>query len=82
MWPALGNFGSNAVLLAAGAASATLATDPSASPTAAFTGLLPHAMADLTLLAIILGGVCANALNIYSAAVYMTCGGGGPVRKS
>ncbi|MFE2430458.1 purine-cytosine permease family protein [Streptomyces sp. NPDC059373] len=72
LWPALGNFGSNAILLAAGAASATLATDPDASPTAAFTGLLPHAMADLTLLAIILGGVCANALNIYSAAVSFT----------
>ncbi len=72
LWPAVGNFCSNAVLLAAGAASATLVTDPDASPTAAFTGLLPHALADLVLLAIILGGVCANALNIYSAAVSFT----------
>jgi nucleobase:cation symporter-1, NCS1 family len=72
LWPALGNFSSNAVLLAAGAASATIAADPNASPTAAFTSHLPHALADLTLLAIILGGVCANALNIYSAAVSFT----------
>lgn len=72
LWPAVGNFCSNAVLLAAGAASATIATDPNASPTAAFTGLLPHAVADLTLAAIILGGICANALNIYSAAVSFT----------
>ena len=72
LWPGVGNFISNAVLLAAGAASATIATDPDDSPTAAFTGLLPHALADLTLLAIILGGVCANALNIYSAAVSFT----------
>ncbi|MBR7838822.1 cytosine permease, partial [Actinospica durhamensis] len=72
LWPAVGNFCSNAVLLAAGAASATIATDPNASPTAAFTGLLPHLVADLTLAAIILGGICANALNIYSAAVSFT----------
>ena len=72
LWPAVGNFCSNAVLLAAGAASATVATSPDASPTAAFTGLLPRPLADLTLLAIILGGVCANALNIYSAAVSFT----------
>jgi NCS1 family nucleobase:cation symporter-1 len=72
LWPAVGNFSSNAVLLAAGAASATIATDPAASPTAAFTGLLPTAVAKLTLLVIILGGVCANALNIYSAAVSFT----------
>ena len=72
LWPAVGNFCSNAILLAAGAASATIATDPDASPTAAFTGLLPHGVADLTLAAIILGGICANALNIYSAAVSFT----------
>ena len=72
LWPAVGNFCSNAVLLAAGAASATIATNPNATPTAAFTGLLPHLVADLTLSAIILGGICANALNIYSAAVSFT----------
>lgn len=72
LWPGVGNFCANAVLLTAGAASATIATDPGATPTAAFTGLLPHALADLTLLVIILGGVCANALNIYSAAVSFT----------
>ncbi|MEY9963518.1 NCS1 family nucleobase:cation symporter-1 [Streptacidiphilus sp. MAP12-16] len=83
LWPAVGNFGSNAVLLAAGAASATIATDPNASPTAAFTGLLPSPLADLTLLAIILGGVCANALNIYSAAVsFTTLGIRLPVRST
>jgi nucleobase:cation symporter-1, NCS1 family len=72
LWPAVGDFCSNAVLLAAGAASATIAAGPGMSPTAAFTGLLPHPVADLTLPAIILGGVCANALNIYSAAVSFT----------
>jgi len=38
-------------------------------PTAAFTGHLPTALADLTLLAIAIGAVAANVLNIYSGAL-------------
>src|SRR5205807_3781776 len=38
-------------------------------PTGAFTGHLPTAIADLTLLAIAIGAVCANVLNIYSGAM-------------
>jgi NCS1 family nucleobase:cation symporter-1 len=56
-----------------GAASATIASDPNSSPTAAFTGPLPTAVADITLLAIALGAVSANALNIYSGALSFLC---------
>jgi NCS1 nucleoside transporter family len=68
-WTGLGLFLSCAVLEIAGAASATLASSPSASPTAAFTGHLPTALADLTLLAIAIGAIAANVLNIYSGAL-------------
>jgi purine-cytosine permease-like protein len=69
LWAGLGVFLSCLVLEIAGAASATLASDPHATPTAAFTGHLPTAVADLTLLAIAIGAVCANVLNIYSGAM-------------
>jgi len=46
-----------------------LASNPSDTPTAAFTSHLPTAVADLTLLAIAVGAVCANVLNIYSGAM-------------
>lgn len=72
LWPAVGNFCSNALLLSAGAASATLVSASGASPTAAFTGHLPGTVADLTLLVIVMGGICANALNLYSAAISFT----------
>jgi purine-cytosine permease-like protein len=62
-------FVSCVVLEIVGAASATLAAPPGASPTAAFTGHLPTAVADLTLLAIALGAISANAINIYSGAI-------------
>jgi NCS1 family nucleobase:cation symporter-1 len=68
-WTGLGLFLSCAVLEIAGAGSATLASSASASPTAAFTGHLPTALADLTLLAIAIGAVAANVLNIYSGAL-------------
>jgi NCS1 nucleoside transporter family len=68
-WTGLGLFLSCAVLEIAGAGSATLTSSPSASPTAAFTGHLPTALADLTLLAIAIGAVAANVLNIYSGAL-------------
>jgi NCS1 nucleoside transporter family len=69
LWAGLGVFLSCVVLEFAGAASATLASNPHDTPTAAFTSHLPTAVADLTLLAIAVGAVCANVLNIYSGAM-------------
>jgi nucleobase:cation symporter-1, NCS1 family len=71
LWSGLGLFLSCVVLEIAGAGSAT-ATSVGASlgdPTAAFTGHLPTVLADLTLLAIAIGAVAANVLNIYSGAL-------------
>jgi purine-cytosine permease-like protein len=65
----LGVFVSCVVLQVAGAASATIGGDALSQPTSAFTGHLPHLVADLTLLAIALGAVAANALNVYSGAM-------------
>jgi NCS1 family nucleobase:cation symporter-1 len=74
----LGNFLSTSFLMVVGAASATivhvgLAKD--ASPTDAFTAGMPSWMAGLTLLAIAIGAISANALNIYSGAMsFLTLG--------
>jgi NCS1 nucleoside transporter family len=71
LWAGFGVFIGCAVLEIAGAASAT-ATGVGASlgdPTGAFTGHLTTWLADATLLAIALGAVCANVLNIYSGAL-------------
>jgi NCS1 family nucleobase:cation symporter-1 len=70
-WSAFGVFLSCVVLEIAGAASATAASAGASlgDPTGTFTGHLPTALADLTLLAIALGAVCANVLNIYSGAM-------------
>lgn len=69
-WAAgLGVFVPCVILETVGAASATLATDPNASPTAAFTEHLPGVLAALTLLCIAVGAVAANAINIYSGAM-------------
>ncbi|WP_053848232.1 cytosine permease [Streptomyces sp. NRRL B-24085] len=67
--PALGLFLSVTVVAVTGAASATIAAPEGATPTAAFTGHLPGWLGDLVLLAIILGAVSANALNVYSGAI-------------
>ncbi|MET9386172.1 cytosine permease [Streptomyces sp. NPDC002928] len=69
LYPAVGLFVSVAVVAVIGAASATIAAPQDATPTAAFTGHLPGWLGDLVLLAIILGAVSANALNIYSSAI-------------
>jgi nucleobase:cation symporter-1, NCS1 family len=69
VWAGLGVFVSCTVLEIVGAASATLVSPASASPTAAFTGHLATWLADLTLLCIAIGAICANAINIYSGAV-------------
>jgi nucleobase:cation symporter-1, NCS1 family len=71
-WAGLGLFLSCAFLEIVGAAAATVVSPGAAlgdNPTGAFTGLLATPLADLTLLAICLGGISANVLNIYSGAM-------------
>jgi nucleobase:cation symporter-1, NCS1 family len=76
-WSALGLFLSCALLEIVGAAAATLtgANAAGSNPTGAFTGLLDTPLADLTLLAIALGAVSANVLNIYSGALSFVAAG-------
>ncbi|MGI5127408.1 purine-cytosine permease family protein [Pseudonocardia sp. CA-107938] len=72
----LGMFGSTSVLMVVGAASVCAATGAGLSsdnPTANFTGLLPGWLAALTLLAIVLGAIAANVLNVYSGAMAFLC---------
>ncbi len=71
LWAGLGLFLSCAVLETAGAGAATITGAGAAlgDPTGAFTGHLPTVLADATLLAIALGAVAANVLNIYSGAL-------------
>lgn len=74
LWPALGVFLSCVALEIVGAASVTAISPKlfgslSANPTAAFTYALPSWLAKLTLLAITIGGIAANALNIYSGSL-------------
>jgi NCS1 family nucleobase:cation symporter-1 len=69
-WAAgLGNFIGCIVLMAAGAAAATIAGFNPDDPTASFTASMPVVIRDLTLLAIAVGAIAANALNIYSGAM-------------
>ena len=72
LYPAVGLFVSVAAVAVIGAASATILAPKDATPTAAFTGHLPGWLGDLVLLAIILGAISANALNIYSGAISIT----------
>jgi NCS1 nucleoside transporter family len=70
LYAGLGIFASCVVLELAGAAAVTAGADPFfGNPTAAFTDLMPTAIGKLTLLAIAVGAVCANVLNIYSGAM-------------
>ena len=71
LWAALGVFVSCVVLEIVGAAAATI-TDIGKyadNPTAGFTSHMPTWIADITLLAIALGAICANALNVYSGSM-------------
>src|ERR1700761_4302891 len=69
----LGVFLSCLLLETVGAAAGTLASVASnANPTAGWTGIFPTWLSDLTLLAIVIGGIAANALNIYSGAISFT----------
>jgi nucleobase:cation symporter-1, NCS1 family len=77
-WAGLGLFLSCALLEIVGAAAATVVSASDAlgsNPTGAFTGLLATPLADLTLLAIALGAVAANVLNIYSGALSFVAAG-------
>ncbi|WP_410669398.1 purine-cytosine permease family protein [Amycolatopsis sp. cmx-4-68] len=64
-----GLFLSTTILMLAGAASATIGGPADANPATAFTGHLPGFLAAATLLAITLGAVAANVLNVYSGAL-------------
>ena len=71
LWAALGVFVSCLVLELVGAAAATI-TDVAKyanNPTAGFVSNMPVWVGDITLLAIALGAVCANALNVYSGSM-------------
>ncbi|MFE1595689.1 purine-cytosine permease family protein [Nocardia sp. NPDC058705] len=80
-YAATGLFVSCLWLSALGAASATIVSTATGSPTDVFTASLPGALANLTLLAITLGAIAANALNVYSGAMaFVTIGVKLPVR--
>lgn len=80
-WSAFGVFWSCALLETAGAAVVTAgqhAVDPSS-----FTNLVPTWLGKLTLLAIVLGAICANALNMYSGSIsFMAMGVRLPTRAA
>jgi NCS1 family nucleobase:cation symporter-1 len=76
-WAAgLGNFVSCTILMAGGAAAAAIA-DPfkAPSPTDAYVSHMPLWLGDITLVAIALGAIAANALNIYSGAMSFLAAG-------
>jgi nucleobase:cation symporter-1, NCS1 family len=71
LWAGLGVFISCVLLEVIGAAAATVTSIDkySNNPTAGFVSHLPTGIADATLLAIALGAICANALNVYSGSM-------------
>jgi NCS1 family nucleobase:cation symporter-1 len=70
----LGNFISCIVLMAAGAASATIVFKE-ADPTGSFVHSMPTGIKDATLIAIAVGAIAANALNVYSGAMSFLAAG-------
>lgn len=73
----LGNFISCTVLMAAGAGAATIVGFGDGNPTGIFTStaVMPLVIGKLTLLAIAVGAIAANAVNIYSGAMsFLTLG--------
>jgi purine-cytosine permease-like protein len=68
LWSGAGVFVSCVVLEIVGAASATIPGSNS-NPTALFTSHMSTAVADITLIAIAVGAICANALNVYSGVM-------------
>jgi NCS1 family nucleobase:cation symporter-1 len=73
----LGDFVSCTVLMAAGAAAATVVDFGKGNPTALFTSteVMPLVIGKLTLLGIFVGAIAANALNIYSGAMSFLAAG-------
>ena len=71
LWSGLGVFISCAILEVVGAAGATITSldKYGGNPTAGFISNLPTWIGDVTLLAIALGAICANALNVYSGSM-------------
>ncbi len=75
LYAGLGLFLATTILEIVGAASATIIVPKDLSPTDAFVYSLPTVVAKLTLLAIVLGSICANVLNIYSGSLsFLTIG--------
>jgi NCS1 family nucleobase:cation symporter-1 len=75
LWAGLGLGVSCVALEVLGAASATIATKQDLSPTSAFTAPYPPFVADLVLLAIAIGAIAANVINIYSGSMsFLTVG--------
>ena len=77
LWAGLGLFLSCVLLETVGAAAATIPSvlsiaNSTGNPTAAFTSAFPTWLADLTLLAITIGAIAANAINIYSGSISFT----------
>src|SRR5665213_699132 len=71
-WAAgLGNFLSCTILMAAGAAAATIAGYNPDNPTDSFVAasVMPFGIREITLVAITVGAIAANALNVYSGAM-------------
>ncbi|WZH37237.1 MAG: cytosine permease [Microbacterium enclense] len=75
-WAAgLGIFVSCTVLMSVGAASALIVAPDGSSPTDAFVHGMPGWIGSLTLAAIAIGAVAANALNVYSGAMSFLAAG-------
>lgn len=75
LFASAGLFLSCTLLMVVGAASMTIGAPTSDNPTDAFTANFPSAIADLTLLAIAVGAIAANAINVYSGAMaFVTMG--------
>ncbi len=69
LWSGAGVFVSCIILETVGAASATIPGKSSLNPTALFTSHMSTAVADITLIAITVGAIAANALNVYSGVM-------------
>jgi NCS1 nucleoside transporter family len=69
LWSGAGIFVSCVALEIVGAASVTIAAPGNGSYTDNFVEHLPTVMAKLTLLAIVIGAICANAINVYSGSM-------------
>lgn len=69
----LGNFVSCTVLMAGGAAAALITFG--SNPTASYVASMPPVVRDLTLIAIAIGAIAANALNVYSGAMSFLAAG-------